>query len=454
VEDFMFDFQEDIIGNVRSSALLVNHAVRSTLTPVIDLIKNKSFILLGEATHGTREFYEARIEITKRLIIDHGLNAIAIEGDWPSAYRVNRYVRGLGNDTNANEALSSFKRFPLWMWRNTVTLDFIQWLRHHNQGLPAAQRVGFYGLDMYSMYESISAVLEYLDQVDPAAAKEARENYACLDHTDNAQIYGFGVKVKQRPSCENEVVEQLIALRNKSFVYAKPGDDSSEEDQFQAEQNAYLIKSAENYYRQMFTNRTDVWNLRDNHMIDTLDNLHRHLLKHSKKLTKIKIAVWEHNSHLGDARATYMYDIAQHNVGQLARERYGDDCVLIGFTTYSGTVTAASEWDSPAKCKKIRPALTNSIEEIFHKTGLKNFYLRLTDPTNEKIEKLFNKKKEQRAIGVIYRPETERASHYFSCQLAYQFDAIIHYDETNALEPLDPTSEWTHGEESTFPFGT
>ncbi|RYY76287.1 MAG: erythromycin esterase family protein [Gammaproteobacteria bacterium] len=363
-------------------------------------------------------------------------------------------MRWQGNDTNANEALSSFSRFPLWMWRNTVILEFVEWLRHHNEGLPAQHQVGFYGLDMYSMYESIAAVLEYLDQVDPDAAKKARENYSCLDHTDNAQLYGFGVKVNQRPSCENEVVEQLIALRNKSLVYSKPGDKISEDDQFQAEQNALLIKSAESYYRQMFNNRANVWNLRDTHMIETLDNLHNHLSSRSKKSGQVKIAVWEHNSHLGDARATYMRNAAQHNVGQLARERYSDDYVLIGFTTYNGTVTAASEWDGPAERKKIRPALAGSIEDIFHKTELQNFYLRLTGLANKKIQSLFDEKKELRAIGVIYRPETERASHYFSCQLANQFDAIIHYDETYALEPLDSTSEWTHGEESTFPFGT
>lgn len=450
---FMYEPQKDIISGVRNAALPFDHIVKQTLAPVIDLLKHKSFILLGEATHGTNEFYEARVEITKQLITNHKLHAIAIEGDWPSAYRVNRYIRWQGNDTNANEALSGFTRFPLWMWRNTVILEFVEWLRKHNEDLPARQQVGFYGLDMYSMYESIGAVLEYLDQVDPDAAIEARKNYSCLDHTKNAQLYGFGVKIEQRPSCESEVVDQLIALRNKSLIYAKPDNFISEDDQFQAEQNAHLIKSAESYYRQMFNNRANIWNLRDNHMIETLDELYKHLLGRNKKDKKIKIAVWAHNSHIGDARATYMYHAAQYNLGQLARERYGDDCVLIGFTTYTGTVTAASEWDGPAERKNIRAAASDSTENIFHKTDLKNFYFYLADPANKEIVNLFSKKKAQRAIGVIYRPEAERASHYFSCEPARQFDAIIHYDETNALEPLDPASEWIVGEKNTFPSG-
>jgi len=450
----MFGLQHNIVDKVRISALPFNHHDRKTLVPLLTKIKDKSFILLGEASHGTHEFYEARIEITKRLIIDHALTAIAIEGDWPSAYRINRYIRWQGADTNANEALSGFKRFPLWMWRNTLVLDFVEWLRHHNEGLPEKDQVGFYGLDMYSMYESISAVLEYLDQTDPDAARQARVHYACLDHTENAQLYGFGVKAKQRPSCEDEVVEQLINLRNRHLVYAKPGDPVSQEDQFQAEQNANLVKNAEAYYRQMFNSRTNVWNLRDNHMVETLDNLHKHLARQGDKSIKTKIVVWEHNSHLGDARATYMHSLSQINVGQLVRERYGNDCALIGFTTYAGTVTAASDWDEPAERKNIRPALPNSVEDIFHNTHLKSFYLPLTGADSIPIAKLFSDTKEERAIGVIYRPQTERASHYFSCKLSNQFDAVIHYDETHALEPIDPTSEWILGEESTYPFGT
>lgn len=437
------DRLENIIGN---SAVVLDELPRD-YTPLLRKLATKSFILLGEATHGTQEFYQARVEITKRLIIDHGLNAIAIEGDWPSAYRVNRYVRWQGTDPNANEALSDFKRFPLWMWRNTVILEFAEWLREHNQGLPSEQQVGFYGLDMYSMYESIAAVLEYLDQVDPDAAREARERYGCLDHS-GSERYGYNVTLGRRPSCEGEVINQLLALRNRSMSYAKEGDQVAEDDQFQAEQNARLVHSAEQYYRQMFDQRVNTWNLRDSHMIETLNNLHRHL---SRRLDQpARIAVWEHNSHVGDARATYMGDRDQHNLGQLAREQYGDDCALIGFTTYKGTVTAASDWDGPAQRKRVRTALANSVEELFHRTQLKRFFL----PMEGQVALRLKQPLLERAIGVLYLPQSERSSHYFPCRVSEQFDAILHFDETHALEPLDPTSEWIEGERGTFPFGT
>lgn len=414
--------------------------------PILQLLANKNFILLGEASHGTQEFYQTRVEITKRLIIDQGLNAVAIEGDWPSAYRVNRYVRWQGSDTNANEALGDFKRFPLWMWRNTVILDFVHWLREHNRGLPREQQVGFYGLDMYSMYESIAAVLEYLDQVDPDAAQEARQRYSCFEHLASERHYGYGVNLGHHLSCQDAVVKQLMALREKSLVYTREGDVISEDDHFQAEQNARLVKTAESYYRQMFDSRLNTWNLRDSHMFETLENLHQHLSDQLKR--PARIAVWEHNSHLGDARATDMFLRGEHNVGQLARARYGSACALIGFTTYSGTVTAASEWDGPAERKRVRSALPDSVEELFHRTQLKKFFLLL----NGRVGQHLRQARLQRAIGVLYLPQSERASHYFRSSLTDQFDAVIHFDETRAVEPLDPTSQWINGEPGTFPF--
>lgn len=407
---------------------------------------DKEFVLLGEASHGTYEFYAARAEISKRLILEHGFTAIAVEGDWPSAERVNRYIRWQGVDSNANEALSDFKRFPLWMWRNTVMLDFVIWLRNHNENQPSEQQVGFYGLDMYSMYESIAAVLEYLDQIDPEAGAKARERYACLNHNSNEQLYGYGVTLGQRPSCEEKVVEQLLALREKSMTYVDPGNAIAEDDQFRAEQNARLVHSAESYYRQMFNPQANTWNLRDTHMIETLDGLYQHLSKRRQR--PAKIVVWEHNSHLGDARATDMGQRGQHNVGQLARERYGDRCILIGFTTYTGTVTAATRWDGPAHRKRVRPALKTSIENALHCTGVQQFYLPLTGDVANALKQPFP----ERAIGVIYLPESERVSHYFDCLIPEQFDALIHFDETCALEPLDPTSEWVKGEPATYPY--
>lgn len=442
---------DDLIHSIRSAAMALDDAPRDfsalDMSALIKDLADKYFVLLGEATHGTQEFYQARVDITKRLIIDHGITAIAIEGDWPSAARVNRYVRGQGVDANANEALADFTRFPLWMWRNTIILDFVIWLRHHNEGLPLAQQVGFYGLDMYSMYESVAAVLEYLDRVDPDAAADARAAYACLDRLGSERHYGYGVSLGKRASCEEEVVRQLMSLREAGLMYVREGNVLAEDDQFEAEQNACLIQSAESYYRQMFDRRVNTWNLRDSHMLDTLDHLHRHLTRRLQR--PAKIVVWAHNSHVGDARATYMGQRSQHTVGQLARERYGSDaCALVGFTTYTGTVTAASEWDGPAERKRVRPALADSFETIFHRTGVPRFYLPLTG----EIGQMLRRPRLQRAIGVLYLPQSERASHYFECRLSDQFDAIVHIDQTHALEPLDPTSEWVAGEQATYPF--
>ncbi|HCS64821.1 MAG TPA: erythromycin esterase [Cellvibrio sp.] len=442
----MLDTKKDIVSLVQKSAHKLEKSAED-YSSLVNLCANKPFILLGEATHGTQEFYQARCEITKQLILHHGLNLIAIEGDWPSAYRVNRYVHMQGTDTNANEALSDFKRFPLWMWRNTVVLEFVEWLRKYNENVPSAKQVGFYGLDMYSLYESVAAVLEYLDQVDPEAGLKAREYYSCLDHIGNRGHYGYAFESTHQSSCKNDVIRVLVNLRERSLVYVNERDAMSEDEQFQAEQNARLIQSAEGYYRQMLDSRVNTWNLRDSHMFETLDNLYHYVSNRLK--SPAKIAVWEHNSHIGDARATYMRSIGQHNVGQLVRQDYGDDCKLIGFTTWSGTVTAASNWDGPAERKTVRKSLPNSIEDIFHRTHLDRFLL----PMRGNIARAFQELYIERAIGVLYLPQSERTSHYFPCRLAIQFDAILHFDETTAIEPLDSTSEWIAGEADTFPFG-
>ncbi len=441
----MLDTKKDIVSLVQKSAHKLEQFPEDYST-LLKLCEKKSFILLGEATHGTYEFYQARCEITKQLILHHGLNFIAIEGDWPSAYRVNRYVRGQGVDINANEALGDFKRFPLWMWRNTVILDFVEWLRKYNENLPATRQVGFYGLDMYSLYESVAAVLEYLDQVDPEAGLKAREYYSCLDHAGDRSHYGYALQSTLQSSCKNDVIRVLVDLRQRSMAYANERDILSEDEQFQAEQNARLIQSAEGYYRQMFNSRANTWNLRDSHMFETLNNLYQYISYRLK--APAKIAVWEHNSHIGDARATYMRSIGQHNVGQLVRQSYADECKLVGFTTYTGTVTAASNWDGPAECKKVRKSLPNSVEDIFHRANLSQFLLIMQDNVARAFEDLYI----ERAIGVLYLPQSERTSHYFSCRPAIQFDAILHFDETAAIEPLDSTSVWITGEENTFPF--
>src|SRR5436853_2500180 len=344
--------------------------------PLLKLIGNARFCLLGEATHGTHEFYNERAEITKRLIKEKGFTAIAVEADWPDAFRANRYVRGLSDDRNANEALTGFHRFPTWMWRNTVVLDFVEWLRDYNASLShGATKVGFYGLDLYSLYTSIDAVLGYLNKVDPDAARRARYRYSCFEHfAEDTQAYGYAASFGLSESCEREVIEQLIELRRRAADYASRDGRVAQDEFFFAEQNARLVLNAERYYRSMFRGRVESWNLRDRHMAETLDALVTHL---NGQRQAAKVAVWEHNSHLGDARATYMADYGELNVGQLVRERYGSEAVLVGFTTYTGTVTAASDWDAPSERKRVRAGLPGSYEALLHELGLPKFLLTL-----------------------------------------------------------------------------
>src|SRR5437773_2791631 len=417
--------------------------------PLITLVHEARFCLLGEATHGTHEFYSQRAEITKRLIKEKGFTAVAVEADWPDAFRVNRYVRGLSDDREANAALSGFKRFPTWMWRNTVVLDFVEWLRDYNSSLPSgATKVGFYGLDLYSLYSSIEAVLGYLNKVDPAAARRARYRYSCFEHfVEDTQAYGYAASFGITESCEREVIEQLVELRRRASDYASRDGRVAQDEFFFAEQNARLVLNAEKYYRSMFRGRVESWNLRDRHMAETLDALVKHLKGQGQQA---KVAVWAHNSHLGDARATYMADYGELNVGQLVRERYGPEAVLVGFTTYTGTVTAASDWDGPSERKRVRPALASSLEATFHYADIPNFLLPLRIPNPQ----AFRDSRLERAIGVIYLPRTERQSHYFEARLSEQFDVLIHLDETNALRPLERQALWETGEfPETFPTG-
>jgi len=419
--------------------------------PLLNLIGAARFCLLGEATHGTYEFYRERAEITKRMIKETGFIGVAVEADWTDAFRVNRYVRGLGQDKNANEALGGFKRFPTWMWRNTVVLEFVEWLREYNASLPSnAGRVGFYGPDLYSLYTSIEAVLNYLNKIDPDAAKRARYRYSCFEHFgEDTQAYGYAATFDMTESCEGEVIDQLIELRRRAGDYASRDGRVAQDEFFFAEQNARLVLNAERYYRTMFRGRIESWNLRDRHMAETLDALVTHL---NAQEQQAKVAVWEHNSHLGDARATYMADYGELNVGQLVREKYGDEAILIGFTTHTRTVTAASDWDGPAERKRVRPALKESYEALFHESDGANFLLSLRD--NKQVSTALQGPKLERAIGVIYLPQTERQSHYFAAHLSRQFDAVIHFDETHALEPLERYPVWESGEPpETFPTG-
>src|SRR5882762_5321530 len=417
--------EANLITNVVQEAAHPIEGTARDYDPLLSLIGEARFCLLGEATHGTHEFYRERAEITKRLIKEKSFTAIAVEADWPDAFRINRYVRGLSDDRNADEALGGVKRFPTWMWRNTVVLEFVEWLRDYNSSLPVgATKVGFYGLDLYSLYTSIESVLGYLDKIDPAAAKRARYRYSCFEHfAEDTQAYGYAANFGITESCERDVIEQLVELRRRAADYASRDGRVAQDEFFFAEQNARLVLNAERYYRTMFRGRVESWNLRDQHMAETLEALVTHL---NAQEQQAKVALWEHNSHLGDARATYMADYGELNVGQLVRERYGPEAVLVGFTTYAGTVTAASEWDGPAERKRVRPALEESYEASFHDAGIPNFLLPLRIPDSE----AFRDSRLERAIGVIYLPRTERQSHYFEARLSDQFDAVIHFDET------------------------
>lgn len=420
-----------------------------------EIIGDARIVLIGESSHGTYEFYNARAEITKWLIEEKGFCAVAAEADWPDAYRVNRYVRGLGEDRSATEALSGFERFPAWMWRNVVVRDFVDWLSAHNAHRRERneRQTGFYGLDLYSLHRSMQEVIGYLENVDPVAADRARKRYACFDHTsaDDGQAYGFAAAFGAGLSCERQAVEQLVEMQRSALDYARRDGLLAEDEQFYAQQNAQTVRNAEVYYRAMFSGRVTSWNLRDQHMGQTLNALLAHLDR-QRGQEPARIVVWAHNSHVGDARATEVGTDGQLTLGQLARERYGDGSRLIGFTTYSGTVTAASEWGGIAERKDVRPALNGSVEELFHETGRPEFLVSamISQAAAEPLDVV----RLGRAIGVIYLPATERQSHYYHVRPSDQFDAIIHIDRTQALEPLEVTSVWTAGENpETYPTG-
>ncbi len=418
---------------------------------LLELIGDARVVLLGEASHGTAEFYRERARITRRLIEERGFSIVAVEADWPDAYRVNRWVRGENRDGSAIESLDDFQRFPRWMWRNRNVLEFVEWLREHNDTLPPERRAGFYGLDLYSLFASIEAVLDFLEQVDPDAARRARQRYACFDHFgEDTQAYGYAAEFGLTPSCEADVIAQLVELQRGTAEFTRRDGRTGVDELFFVEQNARLVKNAEEYYRTMFRGRVESWNVRDRHMAETLDAL---LDRFGRPGAPARAVVWAHNSHLGDARATSMGDEGEWNLGQLVRERFERSQALsVGFTTHVGTVTAAEDWGEPAELMQVRPSLPGSVERTFHEVGVPDFYLSLRDT---RAAQVIAGRRLERAIGVIYRPRTERLSHYFEADLPAQFDAVIHFDLTRAVEPLDLTPGWTEVREApeTYPSG-
>jgi erythromycin esterase-like protein len=418
------------------------------LRPLVERLRDARVVLIGEATHGTHEFYRTRAELSKLLILEHGFNLIAVEADWPDAYRVNRWVRGASEEREPKAALDDFTRFPRWMWRNTDIVEFIRWLRDYNAARSVGERIGFYGLDLYSLHRSIESVLGYLTKVDPGAAGRARARYGCFEmFGEDPQSYGYMTSLGISRDCEDEVTAQLVDLQRRALEYAQRDGRIAADEYFFAEQNARLITNAETYYRAMFAGRAESWNIRDRHMMETLDALLHYVGQTSRTSRAV---VWAHNSHLGDARATDMARGGELNLGQLVRERFARHVWLVGFTTHMGTVTAARNWDEPAERRRVRPSLPGSYERLFHESGIKHFFVILRD---EAASGVLREPRLERAIGVIYRPETERASHYFRARLSDQFDAVLHINETSALQPLETWAADETDVPETYPTG-
>src|SRR4051794_10582221 len=409
--------------------------------PLFDRFADRRVVLLGEASHGTSEFYRARAAITQRLVEAHGFTIVAVEADWPDAAVVDRYVRHVPVRPDAAEP--PFRRFPSWMWRNTDVAAFVEWLRGHNEEVEARQQVGFHGLDLYNMRGSIAAVLDYLEQVDPEAAAAARERYGCLTPWQREpSTYGRAVLTAGYRKCEQVVIEQCRQLLEKRLAYAQQDSEGF----LDAVQNARLVAAAERYYQIMYYGGAESWNLRDTHMAETLG----HLLE--ARGPQSKAVVWAHNSHIGDARFTEMGLVREElNIGQLCRERFGGDrTALIGFGTHTGTVAAATDWDGEIEVKRIRPSHRDSYERLCHDAGVPRFLLDFG--RDRALRHRLVESRLERYIGVIYRPETELMSHYAESSLPRQFDAFVWFDATTAVTPLAPENA-RPGVPDTYPFG-
>ena len=410
------------------------------LGALLDRIGSARVVLLGEATHGTSEFYRMRARITRELITRRGFTLVAVEADWPDAARVDRHVR---HRPAAVEAEPAFRRFPTWMWRNGEVHEFVEWLRAWNAEVTEpTRRVGFYGLDLYSLFSSIAAVLRYLDQVDPETAAVARRRYGCLSPWErDPAVYGRAAITGQYRTCEEQVTTMLRDMLERRLDYAAQDGERF----LDAAQNARLVANAERYYRVMYYGQADSWNLRDRHMYDTLTML---LSAHGPEARAV---VWEHNSHVGNAAATEMSARGEFNVGQLCRERFAERAFLLGFGTDHGTVAAASNWDEPMQIMSVRPAHPASYERLFHESGRSAFLLPLGSAARPEVREELGVPRLERAIGVIYRPDTELQSHYFQAVLPLQFDEYVWFDETQAVRALPVVPQ--EGLPETYPFG-
>ena len=410
---------------------------------LFDRFADARVVLLGEASHGTSEFYRARDAITRRLVSAHGFNIVAVEADWPDAASIDRYVRDRPAHARAGPDEPAFSRFPTWMWRNVEVEAFVEWLRAHNAGKPPEGRAGFFGLDLYSLNKSIRVVVDYLERVDPEAAMVARKRYGCLTPwAKQPAAYGKLALTSGFALCEKAVLEALRELLESHLEYA--GSDGVEF--LDAAHNARLVRNAEAYYRAMYLGSAESWNLRDTHMFETLD------LLLATGGEDARAVVWAHNSHIGDARHTEMgTERGELNIGQLCRERFGGEAVLVGFGTHTGTVAAASDWDAPMEVKRVRPSLPESYERLCHDAGIDRALLDLREGVHPALRDALSPSRLERFIGVIYLPETERWSHYAEASLPRQFDAWAWFDETRAVEALPTTPR--PGMPETYPFG-
>ncbi|AIT81829.1 erythromycin esterase family protein [Novosphingobium pentaromativorans] len=430
--------EADFLDGLRDAARILPSPDAPHFADAFESFGDARVVLLGEATHGTHEFYAARAAITRRLIEKHGFNIVAVEGDWPDVARIDAYARHRAARPRKGEP---FVRFPTWMWRNEEVLSFADWLRGHNETLPDEQRAGLYGLDVYSLGESIHAVIAYLDAHDEAAAAEARRRYACLmPWQDEPQHYGRAVEHGTLRGCEDAVVAQLEGLLAERMDYIRQDGEAF----FDAEQNARIVRAAEQYYRAMYRGSAASWNQRDRHMFDTL----LRLMAHRKDARAV---VWAHNSHVGNASATAMGWHGEFNIGELCRAAFGNEAVLIGFGMDRGTVAAASDWGADMRVMQVRPARDDSWEAAFRRTGHARSLTDWRRRKDPRLVEMLSQTLLERAIGVVYRPETERASHYFEAILADQFDAFVWFEQTRAVTPLG--HERPHGAPETWPFG-
>ena len=416
-----------IIDAVRRDAVPVD--LETAAQRLLEAIApNVSMVLIGEATHGTQEFYRIRADLTRALVRQRGFDIVAVEADWPDAYRANQWVQLRGSDHTAEDALADFTRFPRWMWRNREVVRFLRWLRSENAERRADARVGFYGLDLYSLHRSMARVIEYLDKVDPAAAKRARQGYACFDvFGEDVQLYGYAASLNIERSCEDEVIEQLVDLRRRAAEYATRDGRIAADEYFVAEQNARVVRHAETYYRAMFRGGAESWNVRDRHMMETLNRL---MDFHGPGAKGI---VWAHNTHVGDARYTDMSRAGMLNIGQLAREQHlNEGVVLAGFGSHHGSVIAGKSWGAPMERMKVPEARKGSWEDVLHQAGGDQLVLFDQDNISDEIKK----PRGHRAIGVVYQAESESYGNYVPTILPKRYDAFLYIDETEALHPL------------------